>query len=299
MSLRIAALLASLLAPGLASALSLADYAVTGRHALPAVTAAEASAVTWNPDTGTLFVLGDEGDALVEVRTDGTQVGFMTLTGFADTEALTYVGGGQFVLAEERLRDAYRLSYVAGGSVDSSALPSVDLGATVGNIGVEGISFDARDGSYVFVKEVGPQEVNLGLLDFEAPSASIASLFDPTGLSVLDLSDVQVLSGVDALIGTPGEDDLLIFSQASARLLHVTRTGQLLGSLDFSAFALDAEGIAIDADGTIYVVAESGSGAGGAGPTLFVLTAVPEPGTAVGLGLGLALLARRPRGAVR
>lgn len=288
-------LLAALLVPGLASALSLADYSVTGRFALPALTAAEASAVSWNWDTGTLFVLGDEGDALVEVETDGTQVGFMALTGFADTEALTYVGGGEFVMAEERLQDAFRLTYVAGGSLDSSALPSADLGPTVGNIGIEGMSFDRRDGSFVTVKETGPQEVRLADITFgTSGSASSSILFDPTGLSVLDLSDVQVLSGVTALAGTPGEDDLLIFSQASARLLHVSRAGLLLGSLDFSGYALDAEGVTIDASGTIYIVAESGS-AGGAS-TLFVLTAVPEPGTAILLLLGLAGLASR-RGA--
>lgn len=289
--------LGSLLFPGFAAALSLADYNVTGQYALPAITAAEASAVTYNWDTGTLFVLGDEGDALVEVATDGTPIGSMTLTGFIDTEALTYVGGGQFVMAEERLRDAYRLTYSAGATVDSSALPSADLGATVGNIGVEGISYDGRDGSFVFVKETGPQEVNLANITFGTPgSATISSLFVPTGLSVLDLSDVQVLSGVNSLIGTPGADDLLIISQASSRLMHVSRTGLLLGSLDFSGYSLEAEGVTIDPNGTIYIVAESRVNPSAAAPTLFVLTAIPEPGTALLMGLGLAALAVRRDG---
>lgn len=293
----VAGALGALLFPGFAAALSLSDYSVTGQYALPAITAAEASAVTWNWDTNTLFVLGDEGDALVEVATDGTPIGSMILTGFADTEALTYIGGGQFVLAEERLRDAYRLTYSPGGSIDRSVLESADLGPTVGNIGVEGLSFDRRDGTFVQVKEVGPQEVNLLDITFGTPgSATITPLFDPAGLSVLDLSDVQVLSGVTALVGTPGADDLLIFSQASSRLLHVTRTGVLLGSLDFSAYSLEAEGVTIDANGTIYIVAESRVNPSSPVPTLFVLTAVPEPGTALLMGLGLAALAARRGG---
>lgn len=278
----------ALVAPGLASALSLSDYTVTGTFELPAVTAAEASAVAYNPDTGTLFVLGDEGDALVEVATDGTPVSTMTLTGFDDTEGLTYIGGGQFVITEERLRDAYRLSYVAGGSAARASLPTADLGTTVGNVGIEGISFDARDGSYVFVKEKTLQEVNLATNTFGSPgSATVSSLFTPT-LGVSDLSDVSVLSGVTDLAGLPGADDLLIYSQESARLLHVTRSGSILGSIDLSAYSAEAEGVTVDPDGTIYIVAESRIPTGGS--TLFVLTAVPEPGSLTLMAFGAATL---------
>lgn len=291
---RIAVVCAALVcAPGLVHALSLADYAVTASVALPADTAGEASAVTYDWDTGTLFVLGDEGDALVEVATDGTPIGSMTLTGFDDTEALAYVGSGRFVIAEERLRDAYRLDYAAGGSVARGSLPTADLGTTVGNVGIEGLSFDRRDGSFVFVKEKTPQEVNLASIAFEpVPGATVSSLFAPS-LGVADVSDVAVLSGVASLVGTPGADDLLIYSQESALLLQVSRSGAILSSFDFSAFADDAEGVTIGPDGTIYLVAESGTV--GSAPTLFVLTAIPEPGSVGLIGAGLATLGLRRR----
>lgn len=287
----LAAFTLALGAPTLASALALSDYVVAGSFALPAVSASEASAVAYNPDTGTLFVLGDEGDALVEVDSAGQEIAVMTLTGFDDTEALTYVGGGQFVLAEERLRDAYLLSWSPGGSAARSALATADLGATVGNVGIEGIAFDSRDASFVFVKEKTPQEVNLADISFGSPgTANVASLFVPS-LGVSDLSDVAVLADVGSLDGTPGADDLLLYSQESARLLHVTRAGTVLGSLDFSAYSLEAEGVTIDPDGTIYIVAESSVAS--AGPTLFVLTAVPEPTSSVLVAAGLVLLAAR------
>jgi uncharacterized protein YjiK len=278
--------------PSLASALSLSDYSVTGTFALPAL-APEASAVTYNWDSGTLFVLGDEGDAVVEVDAAGTQITTMALTGFDDTEGLTYVGGGQFVVTEERLRDAYLLPYAAGGSAARSSLQSADLGATVGNVGIEGISFDRRDGSYVFVKEKTPQEVNLATITFASATASTSSLFTPS-LGVTDLSDVQVLSDVASLVGTPGEDDLLIYSQESTSLLHVTRTGVILGSFDFGAYSLEAEGVTIDQNGTIYIVSESSLPSGGS--TLFVLTAVPEPGSLALVALGATILGARRRG---
>lgn len=281
----------ALLAPSGASAaitaLDLANYTLTGTYTLPGIAAAEASAVTYNWTTDTLFVLGDEGDALVEVNRTGAQIGMMTLTGFADTEGLTYIGGGQFVLTEERLRNAYLLSYSAGGSADSSTLAMADLGATVGNTGIEGISYDPRDGSFITVKEINPQEVNRNVIDFGAGTAAVTGLFTPN-LGVIDLSDVQVLATVPSLTGTADEDNLLVFSQESARLLEVDRSGNVLSQYDFSALADSAEGVTIDANGNIYVVAENGDD-----PLLFELSPapVPLPPALVLLGSALAGLA--------
>jgi len=254
--------------PGIAS-LDLADYELSATHLLPPVAASEASAVTYNWDTGTLFVLGDEGDALVEVTTTGAEVSQMTLLGFDDTEGVTYVGDGRFVIGEERIQDVYLLTYAAGGSVARSSLPFVSLGGTVGNQGLEGLSYDPVADNYVTVKEKLPQEVNLAVIDWSVPSGSSAPLFAPN-LGVLDLSDVQVLATVPTLRGTPDEGNLLIYSQESAVLLEVTRKGAVLSSFSFAGIAGDAEGVTIGIDGTIYVVGET--------PALYVLTP-KEPAT--------------------
>lgn len=264
--------------------LDLSQYQLAGRFPLGSA-ASEASAVTFNWDTGTLFVVGDEGDAVVEVSTSGAQLSTMSLTGFDDTEGLTYIGGGQFVIVEERLQDVYRLTYAAGGSAARSALPTASLGATVGNVGIEGISYDPRTGRYVAVKEKMPQQVLDTSIDFAAGMASVSELFVPN-LGVLDLSDVQVLATVPSLLGTADEDHLLIFSQESSMLLEVTRTGQVLSQFDFSALASDAEGVTIDANGVIYIVGEA--------PEMFVLTPVPGPSAVVVLA-GAALFSSRRR----
>lgn len=270
-----------------ASAFDLADYSLTATYLLPAVAASEASAVSWNWNTDTLFVLGDEGDELVEVSKTGVQISSMTLTGFDDTEGLTYIGGGKFIITEERLQDAYLLTYSAGGSVARSSLASLSLGATVGNIGIEGISYDRASGDYIVVKEKSPQAVYDVSMNFAANTISVTSLFSPS-LSVADLSDVQTLSNYTALLGTSEQDNLLIYSHESARLMEVDRAGNVLSSLDFSKVAGDIEGVTIDANGTIYLVGET--------PALYVLTSsIPEPETLALMlgGLGLLVGLRR------
>lgn len=275
--------------------LDLAGYELVATHALPSVTAAEASAITWNWDTGSLFVLGDEGDHVVEVDKQGRQLSVMHLFGFDDTEGLTYAGNGRFVITEERLQDAYLFTYQAGAAVGRSSLPSVSVGPTVGNVGIEGVSFDPLTGRFVMVKEKTPQAVYDIALDFATGAAAITELVPPanpfaTLFGTSDLSEIQVLSTVPSLRATADQDNLLIFSQESARLLEVSRSGQTLGAFDFRTIADDAEGVTIDAEGVIYVVGET--------PTLYVLApvaAVPEPGTCALLLAGLGLIACRAR----
>ncbi|MFC5767846.1 SdiA-regulated domain-containing protein [Thauera sinica] len=266
----IAALATAAFVPSLASAqaLDLSRYTLTASFALPG-TASESSAITWNWDSDTLFVVGDEGEYITEVSRTGTVIGSMRLTGFDDTEALTYVGNGQFVIGEERIQDVYRLTYQAGTTVARNSLASVSLGGTVGNVGLEGISYDRRDGSFVTVKEKSPQAVRAGGIDFGTGTHTLADLFSPA-LGVSDLSDVQVLSG---FAGTGFADNLLIYSQESQRLLEVTRGGQIVSTFDFTFISGIAEGVTIAGDGTIFITDES--------PYVYVLSAppVPEPET--------------------
>src|SRR5262249_12788935 len=106
------------------TAIDLYTYVRVGHFPLPEPTrttppansllAQEASGVTYTPDPDTLFVVGDGGTSVVQVSKTGVLIDSMTLapggspqgTEFYDTEGITYVGSGNFVLVEERDRQA-------------------------------------------------------------------------------------------------------------------------------------------------------------------------------------------------
>lgn len=296
---RIFVLLAGLSISALAIAqpsLNLSGYTLGYQFRLPGQPgmAAETSAITYNWDTGTLFVVGDEAEAIVEVSKTGQVLGSMKLSGFDDTEALTYIGNGQFALGEERTQSLFKVTYQADTTVRrSDSLPAYSFGSYSNNEGLEGVSWDPRTNTFIAVKEKNPQAIYSANIDFNDGSGSHDILFNAGLLGVLDLSDVQVLATVPSFLGTGLEDNLLVVSQESRLLLEVTRTGAILGSINLRFLTGTAEGVTIDENGVIYVTQEQ--------PGVFVFLpptpAVPEPETYAMLLSGLVLLgaARRRR----
>ncbi len=288
------------------TSVDLSTYQLAGQYTLNLVTAPkawEASSVTWNPDNGHLYVIEDEGRRVYETTTTGQVLSSMTLSGFDDTEGLTYAGGGQFVLAEERIQSLYRFSYAAGTTLVRNPAQSVNLGSYVGNIGIEGVSFDPLTGGFITVKEKSPSEVNLASIDFGTSTGSLSSLFNPAALGVLDLADVQALSAIGSLVGTADGQNLLLLSQESGRLLEVDRSGTVLSMFDLTGLSSSIEGVTIDAEGNIYLVSEDLDSTSGINdPQLFVLKPQPVPVPAamwlLASGLGaLGAMVRRRRAA--
>ncbi len=299
-----AALAAAAFGASAQTSIGLNHYVVTGNHALPTLggLGLEASAVTFAADRGTLFFVGDEGLGVAEISLTGQFIGSMAFswagTGSSnnDAEGLTYLGGGQLVVVDERPQTAYRFTYANGGNVALAQQPQAPVGSTVGNVGnvgTEGISFDPRNGSFVSVKQDNPVQVRAGGLGFAVGggTSTMTTLF--SGASALfgvdSLSDVQTLSPVTRFAGTVVADHLLLLSLDSRRLIEVSRSGNVISSLDLAGLTPQAiEGVTVDTLGNIYLVAED---SGTPNSRLFVLSAVPEPGTyALMLG-GLALLA--------
>ena len=286
-----AALVAQPASPASARALTgvdLSTYARTARLDLPApwnatppadsLLAQEASSVTYDSDDDSLYVVGDGGTSVVRVDKDtGALISSMTLSGgaFADTEGIAYPGGGQFVITEERLRQVDRFTYVAGGTLTRAGAETVKLGTTIGNIGLEGVTYDRVADDYILVKEMTPESIFETGLDWAAGTATNGSpatdestdLFMPSLAGLDDFSDVYALSDVTGLTG-PDADHLLMISQESGKIINISRAGVVSSSLTIRGDADNAlsvadqtmEGVTLGPDGTLYVVNENGGG---------------------------------------
>jgi uncharacterized protein YjiK len=276
---------------------NLSQYQLVGRYDLPEPTrtappvnsllAQEASSVTYDWDTDTLFVVGDGGTSVVQVSKSGQLIDSMTLapgdspqgTTFFDTEAITYVGGGKFVLGEERDRQVNLFTYVAGAVLTRADVQTVKLGTTIGNVGIEGISYDPQTSTpdspgFVVVKEMTPESIFQTNIDFADGTATNGSpttdestdLFDPSLASLNDFSDVFALSNLPNLTG-PDTTHLLIISQESGKIENIDRSGHVESSLTISDPTSGIsvpeethEGLTMDRDGYLYTVNEDGGG---------------------------------------
>jgi uncharacterized protein len=292
------------------------NYVQVGSYALPTLSPNpptpasskefEASAVTWNKDTNTLFMLGDGGGYITETTLTGTPIGFMKLPAggsaqgneFWDPEGLAYLGGGKFVMTEERYRTAVQFTYTAGSTLQRSQTSTVKLATTVGNTGLEGVSFDPATGGYIFVNEAAgtgaSQNIFQTQIDFGAGTASNgnattvnnSSLFPAGNIGLTSLNDVFALANVYAS-GVNGYQNLLVLSLGTVK--ELTRAGAVAGSLTLPGSAtFKVEGISMDAQGFIYLVSDNGDP--GTNSSLLVYAPVPEPGSYALMLAGLLAL---------
>lgn len=274
--------------------IDLSTYVRVGRYDLPEPTrttapannllAQEVSAVTYNWDTNTLFVVGDGTTSIVQISKTGELIDTMTLaqgsspqgTEFYDTEGLTYIGGGQFVMAEERDRQLVLFTYIPGTTLTRADTKTVKIGTFVNNTGTEGLSYDPLTNGYIVLKEISPIGIFQTGIDFEAATATNGSpttenslnLFDPALLNMSDVADVFALSNLPSLIGKTLYNNLLVLSQEDAKVVNIDRNGVIANTLTIvsdpgnllDVASQQHEGLTMDRDGILYITSENGGG---------------------------------------
>ncbi len=203
-----------------AVAASLSDHTNFTTYDIDSVS--EASAVTYSRDTDTLYSIGDEGAALVQISKTGAFIDQMTFDNSGpregrtldDPEGLSYANG-QIYISDERRNVAWKTTYAPGTQVGKGIMPSYAFGAPEGNTGLEGISFDPTDGSLWGVKE--SSTATIYKMTNPEGSPTVSEPVEMRFLNRLDLSqysDIYVMANSAAFSLTdPRRLNLLLLSE--------------------------------------------------------------------------------------
>ncbi|ADR62492.1 MULTISPECIES: SdiA-regulated domain-containing protein [Pseudomonas] len=220
------------------------------------------SALTYDPDRKSLFTVTNARSELIELSLDGRILRRVPLTGFGDPEAVEYVGPNSYVITDERQQRLIRVRLENDTMfLDAGDAEQLTLGIGLnGNKGFEGLAYDSAGKRLFVAKERDPMliyEVHGFPHDNPEKPYAVHVVQDrkrDSRLFVRDLSSLQF----DERSG-----HLLALSDESRLVLELDVQGQPLSTLSLrkgfqglQATVPQAEGIAMDEAGTIYLVSE-------------------------------------------
>lgn len=221
------------------------------------------SALTFNPDTNTLFSLLNGEPLVLELSLEGELLRSIPVAGVHDMEGLTHVFGDWYVIAEERTQRLLLVSISdATRSLDVSAAPSLVIGLDKpGNKGFEGLSWDDEGKRLLVVRERDPLRV-----------LAVTGFVDALPGEPLDLNITEIksdnsprlfMSDLSSLTMHNGSGHILLLSDESHMVVEYDSEGQPLsllglwkGMSGLRETVIQAEGLAVDDRERIYVVSE-------------------------------------------
>lgn len=220
------------------------------------------SALTYDPDRKSLFTVTNTNPELIELSLEGRVLRRVALTGFGDPEAVEYVGRDSYVITDERQQRLIRVRLTDDTPfLDAKDAEQLTLGIGLnGNKGFEGLAWDQQGKRLFVAKERDP------MLIYEVHGFPHGNPQQPYAVHVVqdrkrdsrlfvrDLSSLQF----DERSG-----HLLALSDESKLVLELDVQGRPVGSLSLrkgfqglKQSVPQAEGIAMDGDGTLYLVSE-------------------------------------------
>lgn len=234
----------------------LPDYRVViDAKPLPGMEKDEASDLSYNPQTKTLFSVMGKNPFLVELTLQGDVLRKMPLVGWSNPEGLTVMENGLMAIVDER---EHLLSIV---KVDAETrelkrddFPKYDLGPSKDqNKAFEAITWDARNQQLLLGEERPP-----ALFTWKS-DGSQALKGDKQKLD----SDELDIRNLSALAIDPRTGHTLVLSADSHLLLELDKRGEqvsfmtLLGGFNSLKKTIPrAEGVTMDDSGTLYMVSE-------------------------------------------
>lgn len=223
----------------------------------------DVSALTYDPLRKSLFTVTNQKSRLIELSLDGKVLREIELVGFGDPEAVEYVAPGIFVIADERPQRLVEVRIDdATTRVDAADGQQLSLGLEMEakNKGFEGLAYDLAGKRLFVAKERDPLRIyevhGFPHLDPHSPSA-IRIIDDrerDAGLFVRDLSSLQYVAGSGHLLALSDDSRLLVELDTQGKA--VSSLSLIGGQQGLKESVPQAEGIALDENGVIYLISE-------------------------------------------
>lgn len=218
-----------------------------------------ASGLTYNPETDSLFAVTNNPEQLFEISLDGRILRTIPLHGFEDTEDVTYLGNGQLAILEERRRTIVIIDL----PLDTNSLTLAHQrqlrmpGEGTENNGFEGLTINPLTKQLYIVNEKNPRQ--LWQVDGFVDNTGSISISNPVDLEQKTYGNTD-LSGV---FFDTHSDNLLLLSHESKQLTSINMLGQVSSQLrlkrGYAGLTEDIaqpEGITIDSHNTLHILGE-------------------------------------------
>ncbi|WP_458378789.1 SdiA-regulated domain-containing protein [Pseudomonas chlororaphis] len=222
----------------------------------------DVSALTYDPVRKSLFTVTNKNAELIELSLDGRILRRIALTGFGDPEAVEFISADTYVITDERQQRLIKI-HLEEDTVflDAADAEQMTLGVHMSdNKGFEGLAYDSVGKRLFVAKERDPMliyEVK-GFPHYDPEkSYAVHVVNNPkrdAGLFVRDLSSLQYDERTGHLLALSDESWLVLELDVDGRPLSTLSLRK--GRQGLQATVPQAEGIAMDDDGTLYLVSE-------------------------------------------
>lgn len=239
----------------LPNTLQLAEYQVTHHIKVNGINN-NLSALTWNPDTQTLFGTLNKPPTIVELSTEGTLLRKITTRGIRDPEAIEYIGNNQFIIADERHQKLLKATINKQTTfLNGHLLPQIKLGnVNKFNSGLEGLAYDSQTKIIYTANEAVPIAIYQITGFAEGQNITTSELNKNWSLFIEDISGLHFYQP---------DQHLLILSDESKLILEINTHHQIVGCMPLIIgqqglwkSIRQPEGITMDDKNNLYIVSE-------------------------------------------
>ena len=222
----------------------------------------DVSALTYDPLRKSLFTVTNKQAELVELSLDGRILRRIPLIGFGDAEAVEFIGPDTYVITDERQQRLIKVHVDDSTQVlDAAHAEQLTLGINLsGNKGFEGLAYDSVGKRLFVAKERDPMLIyevrGFPQSNPQQPYAThvVNNPRRDSRLFVRDLSSLQYDEHSGHLLALSDESKLLIELDVEGRPISTLSLKK--GRHGLKKSVPQAEGVAMDDEGTVYVVSE-------------------------------------------